>query len=82
VALEAGFRRLARIDDGASPAASFDMQTPWAVTRFAPHVYGLLWNFAALCAGFTYDDPFCLQSRVSGCSEIAHDLFVAGRAFL
>ena len=26
--------------------------------------------------------PFRLQSRVSGCSEIAHDLFVAGRAFL
>src|SRR4029453_15873666 len=42
VALEAGFRRLARIDDGTSPAASLDMQTPWAVTRFAPHVYGHL----------------------------------------
>ena len=25
---------------------------------------------------------FCLQSRVGGCSEIAHDLFVTGRAFL
>jgi hypothetical protein len=42
VALETRLRRLSRIYDGASSAASFDMQTAWAVTRFAPHVYGHL----------------------------------------
>ena len=82
VTLEAGFRRLARIDDRASPTASFDMQTPRAVARFAAPVYGLLWSFGAFCAGLTHDHLFCLQPRVGGCSEIAHDLFVAGRTFL
>jgi hypothetical protein len=63
-------------------AAGFDMQAPWAVARFAAHVHGLFWSFAALCAGLTYDFPRCLQSRVGCCSEIANDLFVAGGAFL
>jgi hypothetical protein len=44
------------------------VQTPGPVAGLAPHVLGV----------FT----FCFQSRVGGCSEIAHDLFVAGRAFL
>jgi hypothetical protein len=81
VTLEASVRRLSRVDDRACTAASLDMQTPRAVARLATHVDGLLWSFAALCAALTYDHLFCLQSRVSGRSEIAHDLFVAGRAF-
>ena len=68
VTLEAGVRRLAWIYDGTRSAASFDVQTPWTVARLATHV---------LCVF-----PFRLQSRVSGCPEVAHDLFVAGRAFL
>ena len=66
--LETGVRRLSRIDDRARSAASFDVQTPGTVTRFATHV---------LCVF-----PFRLQTSVSGCPEVAHDLFVAGRAFL
>ena len=42
VALKAGFRRLARIHDGARAAASLHMQTPWPMARFAAHVRGLL----------------------------------------
>jgi hypothetical protein len=66
--LETGVRRLSRIDDRARSTASFDVQTPGTVARLAAHV---------LCVF-----PFRLQTRVSGRSEIAHDLFVAGRAFL
>jgi hypothetical protein len=68
VTLETGVRRLSRIDDRARSAASFDVQTPRSVAGLAAHV---------LCIF-----PFRLQSRVSGCPEVAHDLFVAGRAFL
>jgi len=68
VTLETSVRRLSRIDDRARSAASFDVQTPRPVARLAAHV---------LCVF-----PFRLQSRVSGCPEVAHDLFVAGRAFL
>ena len=82
MALETRFRRLFWIDNRTSSAAGFDMQTPWAVARFAAPVRNLLWSFAALCAGLTHDDLFRLQSRVSSCSEVANDLFVAGRAFL
>ena len=85
VTLETSFRRLPWIDDRTSPAAGFNVQTPRPVARLAAHVRDLLWSSAALCLAFpalTYDYLFCLQSRVSGCSEIAHDLFVAGRAFL
>ena len=67
VTLETGVRRLAWIYDGTRSAASFDVQTPRTVARLATHV---------LCVF-----PFRLQSRVSGCPEVAHDLFVAGRAF-
>ena len=68
VTLETSVRRLSRIDDRARSAAGFDVQTPGPVTRLAAHV---------LCIF-----PFRLQSRVSGCPEVAHDLFVAGRSFL
>ena len=68
VTLETSVRRLSRIDDRARSAASFDVQTPRTVTRLAAHVL-------CIC-------PFRLQSRVSGCPEVAHDLFVARRAFL
>ena len=87
VTLETGFGRLSWIDDRTSSAAGFDVQTPGPGARLAAHVRNLLWSSAALClsafsAALTYDYLFCLQSRVSGCSEIADDLFVARRAFL
>jgi hypothetical protein len=81
VTLETSVRRLSRVDDRARSAASLDVQTPRSMARLATHVHGLLWSFAALCAALTYDYLFCLQSRVSGCPEIAHDLLVAGHAF-
>jgi hypothetical protein len=68
VTLKTGVRRLSRIDDRARSTASFDVQTPRTVARLATHVLCVL--------------PFRLQTRVSGCPEVAHDLFVAGRAFL
>ena len=68
VTLETSVRRLSRIDNRASATASLDVQTPRSVTRLAAHVL-------CIC-------PFRLQSRVSGCPEVAHDLFVARRAFL
>jgi hypothetical protein len=67
VTLETSVRRLSRIDDRARSAASFDVQTPGPVTRLAAHV---------LCIF-----PFRLQSRMSGCPEVAHDLCVACCAF-
>jgi hypothetical protein len=87
VTLETGLRRLPWIDDRARAAAGFDVQTPGSVARLAAHVRDLLCSSAALClsafsAALTYDYLFCLQSRVSGGSKIADDLFVAGRAFL
>jgi hypothetical protein len=66
--LETGVRRLSRIDDRARSAASVNVQTSGPVARLAANV---------LCVF-----PFRLEARVSGCSEIPHDLFVAGRAFL
>jgi hypothetical protein len=68
VTLETSVRRLSRINDRARSAAGLNVQTPGSVTRFAAHVFGIF--------------SFCLQPRVSGCSEIPHDLFVAGCAFL
>jgi hypothetical protein len=82
VTLETRLRGLSRIYDGAGAATGFHVQTARSVARFAAHVHGLLWSFAALCAGLTNDDLFRLQSRVGGCSEIAHDFFVTRRAFL
>jgi len=68
VTLKAGVRRLSRIDDRASAAAGLNVQAAGSVTRFAAHVLGVV--------------AFCLEASVSGCPEVAHDLFVAGRAFL
>ena len=68
VTLETSIRRLSRINDRARSAASFDVQTPGPVTGLTAHV---------LCVF-----PFRLQSGVSGCTEVAHDLFVARPAFL
>jgi hypothetical protein len=82
VTLETGLRRLFWIDNRTSAASGFDMQTPWAVARLASPVHGLLWSFAALCAGLTHHDLFRLQSRVGSCSKVANDLFVARCAFL
>jgi len=66
VTLKTGVRRLSRIYNRARSAAGFDVQTPRTVARLASHV---------LCVF-----PFRLQSGVSGCPEVAHDLFVACRA--
>jgi hypothetical protein len=88
VTLKTSFRRLPWIDDRTSAASGFDVQTPRPVARLAAHVRDLLCSSsAALClsafsTALTYDCLFCLQSRVGGCSEIAHDLFVARCAFL
>ena len=68
MALETGVRRFSRIYNRTRAAASLNVQAPGTVTRFAAHV---------LCVF-----SFCLQPSVSGCSEIAHDLFVARCAFL
>jgi len=68
VTLETSVRRLSRIDDRARTAASLDVQTPRPVTRFAAHVLGIF--------------SFRLEASVSGRPEVAHDLFVARRAFL
>src|SRR5215217_8260890 len=68
VTLETGVGRFAWIDDCTSAAAGLNVQTPGPVARLASHV---------LCVF-----PLRLQSRVSGCPEIADDLFMAGRAFL
>jgi hypothetical protein len=68
VTLETSLRRLPRIYDRASPAASLNVQTPRAMARLAAHVLCVL--------------SFRLQSRVRRSAEIAHDLFVAGSAFL
>ncbi len=81
VALETSFRRLTWIDNRAGPTAGFDVQTPRPMTSLAAYVHSLLWSCAALFTGLTYDNLFCLQSRVGGCSEVTHDLFVAGSAF-
>jgi hypothetical protein len=67
VTLETSVRRLSRIDDCALSAASLNVQTPGAVTRLAAHVFCVF--------------ALCLQSRVSGCAKIAHDLFVTCCAF-
>ena len=82
VTLETGLGRFPWIDNRTSAASGFDVQAPGPVAGFATHVHHLLWSFAALCAGLTYDFPCCLQSRMGGCSEVANDLFVAGGAFL
>jgi hypothetical protein len=68
VTLETRFWRLAGVDNRVRRAATFDVQTARPVARLAAHVLCVL--------------SFRLQSRVRRCSEIAHDFFVAGLAFL
>jgi hypothetical protein len=68
VTLKTSFRRLTRIDDRTSPAAGFNVQTPRAMARLAAHALGVL--------------AFCLETRMRCGAKIAHDLFVAGPAFL
>ena len=51
-----------------SSAAGFNVQTPRAVARLAAHVLGVL--------------TFCLEPRMRRGAKVAHDLFVAGPAFL
>ena len=84
--LETRLRRFSRIYDRAGAATGFDVQTPGPVAGFAAHVRNLLPSlaalFAALSAALTYDNLLGLQSRMGGRPEIAHDLFVTGRAFL
>jgi hypothetical protein len=87
VTLETGLGRLSRIYDGTRAASRFDVQTPRAVAGLAAHIRDFFYScalcFTAFSAARLYDFAFlCLQSRVSGRSEIAHDLFVARRAFL
>ena len=53
VTLETRFRRLSRIYDGASAAASFDVQAPRPVAGLAAHVRNLLLSFAALFAALS-----------------------------
>ena len=68
VTLKTGVRRLSRVDDRASAATGLNVQTSGTVTRFAAHVLGVV--------------PFCLEACMRGCPKVAHDLFVAGCAFL
>ncbi|MCU0752910.1 MAG: hypothetical protein MUC40_07810 [Akkermansiaceae bacterium] len=68
VTLEAGFRRLVRIDDGAKGPSGLDMFAARAVAGLATHVDGVL--------------ALGLESGVIGGFEIAHDLLVALGAFL
>jgi len=67
VTLETSVRRLSRIDDRAGAAAGLNVQTSGPVARLAADVLGIF--------------SFCLQPRVNGRSEIAHDLFMACCAF-
>jgi hypothetical protein len=87
VTLETGLRRFSWIDNRTSAASGFDVQTPRAVAGLAAHIRDLFYScalcFTAFSAARLYDFAFlCLQSRVGGCPEVAHDLFVARCAFL
>ena len=66
--LETRVRRFSWIDDRARSAPRFDMQTPGPMARLTAYVLRIL--------------PLRFQSRVRRCSEVAHDRFVAGSAFL
>jgi hypothetical protein len=68
VTLETSVRRFLRINDRASAAPGLNVQTPGAVARLAADV---------LCVF-----PSRLEASVSSCPKVAHDLFVACRAFL
>ncbi len=64
VTLETGLRVFPRVDDRVRRATALHVQTARPVARLAAHVLCVL--------------SLCLQSRVRRCSEITHDLFVAG----
>ena len=68
VTLETGLRIFPRVDDRVRRATALDVQTARPVARLTAHVLCVL--------------SFRLQSRVRRCFEVAHDLFVAGLAFL
>ena len=68
VTLKTGLRIFPRIDDRVRRATALDVQTARPVARLTAHVLCVL--------------SFRLQSRVRRCFEVAHDLFVAGLAFL
>ena len=74
VTLETGFRRLTRIDDRVRCAAALDVQTSRPMARLAARMF------------FAFLLPFRLLSvralRRGVPSKVAHDLFVAGLAFL
>lgn len=66
--LEASLRIFPRVDDRVRRTTALDVQTARPVARLAAHVLCVL--------------SFRLQSCVRRCSEITHNLFVAGPAFL
>jgi len=63
MALETGFGRLARIDDGASRAAGINVLAARTVTRFAPDVLGVVAR--------------CLQMIMAGAAESFVGVFMA-----
>ncbi len=65
VTLETGFRRFPWIDDRASAAAGFDVQTPRPVAGFAAHVRDSL-EFRCPLRRLTHDDLFvCSRAWVA-----------------
>jgi hypothetical protein len=68
VTLETSLRRLTRIDNSVRRASALYVQAPGTMTRLAANVLRVL--------------PFCLEPRMRRGAKIAHDLFVAGPAFL
>jgi len=68
VTLETRVRRFSWIYDRTGATAGFHVQTSWPMARLTAYVLRIL--------------PLRFQSRVRRCSEVAHDRFVAGSAFL
>jgi len=68
VTLETSLRRLTWIDNRVRRASALYVQAPGTMTRLAANVLRVL--------------PFCLEPRMRRGAKIAHDLFVAGPAFL
>ena len=68
VALKTSFRRFSWIYDRTGATAGFHVQTSWPMARLTAYVLRIL--------------PLRFQSGVRRCSEVAHDRFVAGSAFL
>ena len=68
VTLETSVRRLSGINNRALSAARLNVQTPGTVARLAAHVLGVI--------------AFGLETSVSGCPKVLHNLFVTRCAFL